>query len=178
MYKFLCTVSLLLSVCCLSLDALTVLPSRRLSAAQAESSFERKAASRLPVRLPEFSPIDSHGIVAELLAARVKFSRIKQNYMLLQKLYMTQVEELHEELQELISVAPVAPIVPLIPRYMKIWPEYKHRETIQSFSSASHTTGSSSGRSAASTDSSDSNCTISSHGSRLLSPSSDSDDRS
>jgi hypothetical protein len=158
MSKVLCLLSFLLNVCYLSLDALTVLPSRelRLSNVRADNELRNK----LP-KLPKFSPIDFNNIAAGLLVERVRLARIRRSYMELQQLYIACIEELQ-----------------VIPRYMKIWPDPASC-TIQSVSSASRTTASSSSRSVSgasgSEDSSDSSDhTISSHGSGLLSPSSDS----
>lgn len=149
MSKSLCLLSLVLSMCCLKLDALTVMPNR--------------------TKLPEFSPIDSNSLAAKLLAERVKKARISRCYAQLQALYIAHVGEL----QELVQVAPIR-----LP-YMKIWPEPEFKTTVassgRSSSSSSRGSGSTSPTSAA--DSSGSKRTISSPDSRLLSPSSDSDDR-
>ncbi|HLB93831.1 MAG TPA: hypothetical protein VJJ81_01155 [Candidatus Babeliales bacterium] len=146
MSKSLCLLSLVLSMCCLKLDALTVMPNR--------------------TKLPEFSPIDSNSLAAKLLAERVKKARISRCYAQLQALYIAHVGEL----QELVQVAPIR-----LP-YMKIWPEPEFKTTVVS-SGRSSSSGSGSTSPTSAVDSSGSKRTISSPDSRLLSPSSDSDDR-
>ena len=168
MSKFLCSVSFLVSTCCLSLNAIAELPP---APALFKVSFSPINLDITPARfLKTHTDPDLHilELRCALWAERAKVASFKRNYARLRALYIAHVGEL----QQLVQMAPVV----LETSYMKVWPE-SLADTVQSFSSASRTTGSNSGKTADSDSSSDSGSTISSTGSRLLSPSSDSDKR-
>ena len=125
MSKFLCSVSFLVSTCCLSLNAIAELPP---APALFKVSFSPINLDITPARfLKTHTDSDLHilELRCALWAERAKVASFKRNYARLRALYIAHVGEL----QQLVQMAPVV----LETSYMKVWPE-SLADTVQSFS--------------------------------------------